>query len=109
MGTYLSNSVYVDSKGGLWVYGRNGEPTLGGFWDAGGGWSKISELASPIAGGFGQWLANKGAPQQQYIPPAGAGAYAGFSPTSGLMGGMDMTTLLLLGLGGVALFMVMKK
>lgn len=105
-GRYLAPNVYVDSTGEVWVYGRNGNPGLGGFFDAGGGWDKISNIISPIAGGFGQWLANKGQPKQPPVdysayPPGGV--YAGAN-SGGLFGGIDTTTLLLIG-GAVLLFM----
>lgn len=106
MGHYLAKDVYVDEQGGLWVYGRNGQPTgLGGFWDAGGGWSKISEIAAPIAGGVALWLANKNSKAgggSSYAPPPG-GVQVGAS-SGGLFGSIDTTTLLLIG-GALLLFL----
>jgi hypothetical protein len=59
MGQYLARDVYVDDSGGLWVYGRSGQPALGGFWDPGGGWEQITKIALPITGGIATWLENK--------------------------------------------------
>jgi hypothetical protein len=105
MGQYLAPDVYVDDNGGIWAYGRNGRAALGGFWDAGGGWEKISQIAAPIAGGVAMWLANKNAknaPSSSYVPPAG-GVQVGAS-SGGLFGSIDTTTLLLIG-GALLLFL----
>ena len=73
-------------------------------------WQKVVDLATPISAGFGTWLANKGAQQVPAYQPQALQPYAGgasFSASSsGLFGGIDTTTLVLIGL---AVFLFLSK
>lgn len=91
MGFYLNSATYVDNEGGIWMPPQDG---LGAI-----NWEKVGEYFSPFVAAGAGWLASKGMknqPPQYYDGPGQPGVYAGAS-SQGLFGGIDTTTLLIMG------------
>jgi hypothetical protein len=99
-GFFLAPNIYVDEFGGL--YRDTDQSGLGANWE------KIGQYFAPFVAAGAGWIAakgNKNQPPYQEGYPQAPGAYAG-ATSQGLFGGIDTTTLLLIG-GAALLFFSM--
>ena len=104
IGDTKAGPLAIDEKGQIFI-GRGQAKGLGGL---GFDWDQFGKIIAPITAGVGTFLANKGAGSQPayqptaYQPSTGGAQFSATS--SGLFGGIDTTTLLLIG-GAILLFM----
>lgn len=101
-GFFLAPNIYVDERGT--IYRDTEQEGLGVNWE------KIGQYFAPFVAAGAGWVAAKGRGQEPYPyqqPYPSQGAYAG-ATSQGLFGGIDTTTLLLIG-GAILLFMSMPS
>jgi hypothetical protein len=108
-GFYIANHLFVDDNGALWQYVDN--PGLQGLGDLDGVWEQVGEYFKPIVQAVGPAIATRiagRAAEPAYVAPPAGGIQVG-ATSQGLFGGIDTTTLLLIGGLGIGAVMLMRK
>ena len=96
----LAPGIVVDDRNNIWQAFDDGMAGMGAI-----NWQKIGDFTAPLIGAAAGWIASKGQKNQYPQYPPGYVPGANLSATNnGLFGGIDTTTLLLIG-GAVLLFM----